>query len=926
MEKMLETELFRRRGFRRYRCKVCGHYFWSLVERDVCCDAPCMPYSFIGERICKTVPASLSELRERYLRFFERHGHARVRKYPVVAARWRQDVYLVGASIYVFQPWVTEGIVPPPANPLVISQPCIRLTDVDIVGRSGRHLTGFEMMAHHAFNYPDRHVYWIDETVELAHEFFTKELGIPEEEIVYKESTWSGGGNAGECFEVLVRGLEVATLVFMHYKVTPDGKLEEMPMKIVDTGYGLERIYWLCTGKPNVYEATFDKILTELRKLVGFEKPDDRLLAKLAITMSQMSSEELSRPDIYTILADKLSLEPVQLRNIMLQQEFLYIVADHTRSLAWMIYDGVLPSNSGIGYLARLLLRRMLKYVHLLNIEIPLSELCSKCAKFLVDEYPELKEIYNTLIEISDMEEKKFRETLNTAKSQIMKIVKKGKKSVLSADDLVMLYDAYGVPPEIVEQICKELNIGVEIPQNFYALLVEKKQREAAAQEGEGERGRKPITIDDVRGIAKTQEIFYEDPYAREFRARVLKVFERDSKKYIVLDRTAFYPEGGGQPSDTGRIITERGAECKVVYVFKVGNVIVHEAECRGDVQEGEEVLGLVDWDRRYSLMKMHTGTHILLQAIRRVLGAHIWQAGVQKDIPYSRLDVTHYKVPSDEEIRKIEELANKIIESDLPVETEFLIRTEAEAKYGVRIYQGGFIPSPTLRIVKIVEPTGEIYDVQACAGTHVKKTSEVGIIKIVGVEKLQEGVIRFLFTTSRHVLEYLTLLERSLQDTARVLGCSVSEVPDKVRKLVDSLKETESYVRRLEKLVSSFLMEQVSKNIVNVRDIAISFITVEDVSDRLVQDVARMFTKESKRILVVMNKRGDTGLEVKMFTSSDIAKLLSLRDIVREICSNIEECRGGGGGTFAQMNIRAKVNLDEIKHRILETIRSHVG
>ncbi len=924
MEKVLETELFRTRGFRRYRCKVCGHYFWSLVERDVCCDAPCMPYSFIGQTVCKIVPTSLSDLRERYLRFFERRGHTRVRKYPVVAARWRQDVYLVGASIYVFQPWVTEGIVPPPANPLVISQPCIRLTDVDIVGRSGRHLTGFEMMAHHAFNYPDRHVYWINETVELAHEFFTRELGIPEEEIVYKESTWSGGGNAGECFEVLVRGLEIATLVFMHYRVAPDGKLKEMPMKIVDTGYGLERIYWLCTGKPNVYEAAFERVIADLRGLLGLEKPDYELLARLVVTMSQMSSEELSRSDIYDVLAGKLGLDAGQLRKLMLQQEFLYIVADHTRSLAWMVYDGVLPSNSGIGYLARLLLRRMLKYVHLLNIEVPLSELCARCVRFLVDEYPELKEVERTLIEIADLEERKFRETVSTAKGQVAKIVRKGKKSALSTDDLIMLYDAYGVPPEIVEQICKELGVTVKIPQNFYALLVEKKQRETTGQEAEREKTF--ITIDYVKDLPKTQELFYEDPYIREFTARVLKVLDVEGKRYLVLDRTAFYPEGGGQPSDVGKLVSERGIECDVLYVFKVGNVIVHEVKCSGDVQEGEEVRGLIDWERRYSLMKMHTGTHILLQAIRRVLGPHIWQAGVQKDIPYSRLDVTHYKIPSEDEIRKIEELANSIIERDLPVETEFLVRTEAEAKYGVRIYQGGFIPSPTLRIVKILEPTGEPYDVQACAGTHVRRTSEVSMVKIIGVEKLQEGVIRFLFTTGRHVLEYLTMLEKSLQETARALGCSASEVPVKVRKLLDSLRETESYVRRLEKLVSSFLMEEANKNIVNVHDIVISFIVVEDVSDRLVQDVAKMFTKEGKRILVVMNKRGDVDLEVKMFTSSDIPKLLSLRDLVREICSNIEECRGGGGGTFAQISIRARVNLDDIKHRILETIRSHVS
>ncbi len=919
---MLETRLFRERGFRRFRCKVCGHYFWSLTERDVCGDAPCMAYSFIGKRLTKVIPESIGQLRELYLSFFEKHGHTRVQKYPVVAARWRQDVYLVGASIYVFQPWVTNGIVPPPANPLVISQPCIRLTDVDIVGRSGRHLTGFEMMAHHVFNYPDKLIYWIDETVELAHEFFTRELGIPEEEIVYKESTWSGGGNAGECFEVLVQGLEIATLVFMHYRVTPDGKLEEMPMKIVDTGYGLERIYWLATGKPNIYEAVFGPALAKLRKKAGIAEPDPELLSKLVTAMSQMSSSELARPDIYDILCARLGLEPEKVKEMMLQQEFVYIVADHTRSLAWMVYDGVMPSNSGIGYLARLLIRRMLRYLYLLNLDIKLSDICDTYLEYLSFEYPELKEIRNILIELIDIEEKKFRESLSAAKSQITKIVKKGKKNKLTTDDLIVLYDAYGIPPEIVQQMCKELNVSVEIPENFYSILVERKQREMAVEEKEA----KTITEDMLRDIEKTEEMFYKDPYLKEFQAKVLKVFKKDNEFYIVLNRTAFYPEGGGQPSDTGVIITERGVKCNVEYVFKIGNVIIHRAKCDGEIREGENVEGKIDWNRRYSLMKMHTGTHILLQAIRRVLGPHIWQTGVQKDIPFSRLDVTHYKVPTEDEIRKIEELANKIIEQDLPVEIEYLIRTEAEAKYGVRIYQGGFIPSPTIRIVKIVEPSGEPYDVQACAGTHLRRTGEVGLIKIVSVEKVQEGVVRFIFTTGKHVLEYLNKLETYLREAAAHLQCSISEVPEKVKKVQTSLREVEQYARKLEKLLANYLLSEAERGVEKIGPVQVSVLACEDVSDRLVQDVARIFTKEPDRVLIVFNRRPEHGLEIKIFTSTSVVNRLSLRDLVQDICKGIEECRGGGGGTFAQIHIGTKVNLDNVRQIILEAIRKRVA
>ncbi|MEM4761867.1 MAG: alanine--tRNA ligase-related protein, partial [Thermofilum sp.] len=262
-EEFLNLPFFVENGWIKKTCKVCGRTFWTLdPDREVCGDQPCEEYSFIGERVGAAV-SSPSEVRARFIDFFSRRGHTPVRRYPVVA-RWREDVYLVGASIYDFQPWVTEGVVPPPANPLVISQPSIRLTDLENVGRTGRHFTGFEMMAHHAFNIGGINVYWANETVEYAYELFTKSYGVNPREITFIFDVWSGGGNAGEDYEVIVRGLEVATLVFMHYRVLPDGSFSPMRNRIVDTGYGLERIYWLLTGSFNAYESVFQPFITYL--------------------------------------------------------------------------------------------------------------------------------------------------------------------------------------------------------------------------------------------------------------------------------------------------------------------------------------------------------------------------------------------------------------------------------------------------------------------------------------------------------------------------------------------------------------------------------------------------------------------------------------------------------------------------------------
>jgi len=446
---VLSAKILQSSGFARKQCPLCKSYFWTSRSDQVYCgDQPCVPYGFIGNPPSKVAVESLTDVRERFLRFFERHGHARIKRYPVVA-RWRDDVYLVGASIYDFQPWVTSGAVPPPANPLTISQPSIRLTDVDKVGRSGRHLTGFEMMAHHAFNYPDKYVYWIDETTEYAYHFFTKELGIPPEEITFKESMWEGGGNAGECFEVLVRGLEVATLVFMHYEVK-DGKYLELPLKIVDTGYGLERIYWLLKGTPTIYDAVFGPFLAKAREKTGVPEPPKDVMGKASVYFGQMDPEVIALEKAYDIIAEKIGVDPKWFREVVRPQEALYVLADHSRTVSWMIADGVIPSNSGAGYLARLLIRRTLRNMATAGVDVALVELFDMHLKELKADYPEVWEARSLILELVDLEEKKYREVLKSAPSVVKRVAEEARRRGrpgLEPDDLVALYDSFGLPP-----------------------------------------------------------------------------------------------------------------------------------------------------------------------------------------------------------------------------------------------------------------------------------------------------------------------------------------------------------------------------------------------------------------------------------------------------------------------------------------------
>ena len=389
----------------------------------------------------------MEEMRELFLSYLEKENHTRIKRYPVVA-RWRDDVFFVGASIYDFQPWVTEGLIPPPANPLAISQPCVRMTDLDLVGKSGRHLTEFEMMAHHAFNSPTSQIYWNDETVRLCYDFFTHQLGISPERINFVEDMWVGGGNAGEDFEVVVEGIEVATLVFMQYKTLGD-QLQPLKNQTVDTGYGLERLVWLSKGTPTIYDAVLGGVVEKLRSLSEVERPEEKI----------------------------------------------YGLADHTRSLIFMLGDGVVPSNMGAGYLARLLIRRAMRNLDSLKIEKPLQEIMALQLEEVSKSFPEYKEKVK-ILEIIEIEERRYRNTLKRGISIVSKMVEEASKrgrGSLGVKELIQLYDSHGLTPDYVAEVAKPRGVKIEIPEDFFDLVAKHhSQTEKSSQE--------PSWVDRVKG------------------------------------------------------------------------------------------------------------------------------------------------------------------------------------------------------------------------------------------------------------------------------------------------------------------------------------------------------------------------------------------------------------------------------------------
>ncbi len=899
-----QLDFFREKGFVRKKCKHCGEYFWTLnPERETCGDAPCEEYRFWD------IPRSIPELDlrgaiERFLRFFERHGHTVIPPRPVVA-RWREDLYLTIASIVVFQPHVTSGLVPPPANPLVIAQPCIRLEDIDHVGVTmGRHLTSFTMGGHHAFNYPDKRVYWKDETVRLAFEFFTRELGIPEEEIVFKESWWEGGGNAGPSFEVTVGGLELATLVFMQYEVR-DGNYVEMPLKVVDTGYGLERIAWFSNRRaPTAFHAIYRDLVPKFFERVGVEEPEEKLLWTAARLAGYLDPDDpRSIEAYYRRVAEALGADPDWVRSELVRAARVYALLDHTRTIMWMLGDGIVPSNSGEGYLARLVIRRAVRLLALLGSDARLDELVEMQLGYWRSLYPQYVERSGYILEVTRLEEERYRKILENADRIVERLL--ARKKTLTLDDLILLYDSHGIPPDIVASVAAKRGVKVEVPHDFYARVAERHgARGGVAREVEKVRLPREV-VEWAEGFGETRRLFHEDPYMRRFEANVLGV----KGEYVVLDATAFYPTGGGQLHDTGVIYCE-GRAYRVKRVEKTPRgTIVHIVEPpMGRECVGRRVLGEIDWDRRYRMMRHHTATHVLLAAARRLLGDHVWQAGAEKTPEKARLDITHYKPLTREEVRKLEEMVNRVIRERRRVEAKLMDWNEAVEKYGYRIFQGGVPPSPKLRIVSV-----EDWDVEACFGTHLSNTGEIGAFKIINVERIQDGVVRLEYVAGDLVAEYASRLEdEALKAVETLGGRSLSELATRASKAREELERLKSLASEYSKILADALAAAAPR--LEKSGLSAAYVLLPVADDRLESRVLEKLEEETDIGIVAV--RQDGRLRVRIATRRRDIDLRKAAAVLRELGG-----RGGGRGTIASGVLPAGDKPEEALRRLAEKL-----
>ena len=861
-QRYYNVNLFEDQGFERKSCNVCNRFFWTLdSERDKCPDHSEDTYSFIGEP-----PTSkrfdYTQAWKEVESFFVKNNHTSINRYPVVC-RWRDDLYFTIASIVDFQRVMGSKVAFEfPANPLVVPQTCLRFKDLENVGVTGRHFSSFCMIGQHSI--PNEDGYWKDECVNLDFNLLTQQFGIAKKEITFVEDVWEGGGSFGSSLEYFVRGLELGNAVFTEFQ----GDLSNyktLDQRIIDMGAGLERFAWITMGTPTAYDCCFGPITEKLIQDAGIDADSSVLVPYFTeIAKNLELYDDLSQVRKNTIKSTGLSDE--QISRIITPLEGIYLIIDHIRTLIFAISDGALPSNVGGGYNLRMMLRRIISTMDRLKLKFDLDEIIDIQIDYLKNTYPELEKTRQDVKEIISIETGRY----DSSKQRMQKIVSKLDKQP-NVEDLIRLYESDGVTPEYL----KEMKIISEIPSTFYGKLAElhqsKKQREQESFP--------------LEGIPDTELLFYgDDP--REFDAKVLKSFEN----FVVLDRTAFYARGGGQEPDHGKI-----GDCEIVDITKHGNVVVHKI--KGDMpKDGETVSCIVDAKRRDGITKNHTSTHIINTSARSVLGSWVWQHSAFKEEDHARLDITHHSALTDDDVEKIEQAANSIVEKSIPVKIENFDRGAAEQKYGFRIYQGGVVPVKSVRIVSI----GDL-DIEACGGTHVANTSDIEEIKITRTKRIQDGVVRIEFVSGESAKEFV---RKKHQD---------SESREKEEKLKEQEKEKRVERRQLAKERIPIIAKSLSEckeGISTIEDIIIEltesgkanfcYSTSNDYDDVFHIGLGEVLCKADPRLVYCGLFEEGEKIRVIVYAGDEISKEKSAGEIVRSI-SQILGGAGGGSSKFAQ-------------------------
>ena len=768
---------------------------------------------------------SLNDLREKYLSFFESKGHLRLPSFPLVPIN-DKSLLLINSGMAPMKKYFT-GEEQPPRNRVTTCQKCIRTPDLDRVGHTARHGTYFEMLGNFSFvdYFKNEAIPWawefltvwleipadrlwpsIYENDEEAFEIWNKIIGVPAERIVRlgkADNFWEhGSGPCGPCSEIYFdrgekygcgspdckpgcdcdRFMEIWNNVFSQFNNDGNGNYTELAQKNIDTGMGLERLACVMQGVDNLFEVdTVRKILNTVCAIAGKGYGAD---AK-----------------------DDISIR---------------VVTDHIRSATFMICDGVIPSNEGRGYVLRRILRRACRFGKLLGINRAfLCELCEVVIGENIGAYPELGEKRSYILKVIAMEEERFDATIDAGLSILSEIIDetvKNGSSTVSGGDAFKLYDTYGFPLDITREIVEEKGLSVD-EDTFAKLMQEQKTRarEARANIGGWDESSKTL----LSGLDKTEFTGYGE-YSSS--ARVIAILTDEGSVdsaeggdcSVILDRTPFYGEGGGQIGDTGVIYSE-GFSAKVYDTKKSDGVYIHLCSVSsGSVKIGDSVTAEIDGARRDAIKRNHSACHLLQAALRAVLGNHVEQSGSYVSADVCRFDFTHFAALTSEEIAKVETLVNaNILQANgiATVETDI----ETARKNGAMALFGEKYGA-VVRMVRMGD-----FSTELCGGTHCDNTGKIGLFKIVSEASVAAGVRRIEAVTGLGVLKLMEQKDKLIGDTAEELRSqNPADIAKRASQLQSELHAMKKELEALNSKLASGKLSTILSSAVNVKGFAL--------------------------------------------------------------------------------------------------------
>ena len=877
----------------------------------------------------------LNELREKYLHYFEGKGHLRLGSFPLVP-KDDPSLLLINSGMAPMKKWFL-GQEEPPLHRVTTCQKCIRTPDIERVGITARHGCFFEMLGN--FSFQD---YFKKEVIPWAWEFLTKELeipadrlyisvyqdddeaydiwtksvGIPEDHMVRlgkEDNFWEhGSGPCGPCSEIYFdRGLkygcgkptcgvgcdcdrfmEIWNLVFSQYDSDGKGTYALLPKPNIDTGMGLERLAVVMQDVDNLFEVdTVAAVLHHVERISG----------------KQYGANE----------KDDISIR---------------VITDHIRATVFMASDGILPSNEGRGYVMRRLLRRAARHGRMLGIDHPfLTDLVDTVIISSEVGYPELREHESYIKKVIGTEEERFYKTIDSGMNILNGMIQhlhETHKKILSGLDVFKLNDTFGFPIDLTKEIAAEAGLGID-EAAFHVEMTRQRERARAERLAKdisgwsedlfGELNAEPTAFDGYDVLKETAKVLALSD-GEELNDAVSTDYEERENVLVVLDRTPFYAEMGGQVADHG-YLTSGTANLKVNQVKKTPKgFYVHTCTLLdGTIRVGDTVTAAVDEQRRASICRNHTATHLMQKALREVLGEHVHQAGSYQDDKITRFDFTHFNAVTPEELVEVEKRVNEKIFAALPVTIQNLPIEEAKKMGAMALFGEKYG-----KVVRVVDAGG--WSVEFCGGTHVKNTAQIGCFKILSEASVAAGIRRIEATTGYGVLNLLDDRTAELANTAVALKANnMKDVAARAQAVTAELKEANKQLEIAKAKLASSQIDGLFQNAVEVDGVRIVTVYLNGTTpDTLRSMMDKLRDKEPNAVGALIGTDGSKTTLAVGVGKNALARGLKAGALVKQIAA-IAGGNGGGKPDFAMAGIRDTSKIDDALNAVEGIVKENL-